>query len=113
MNRSGQAISVSRSGQGDVESDENLGKIVEGEEAWNVILWADHRAEEEAEKINATGEGVLGFVGKTMSVSVLLLKKRADYSWKWRYQRHYGFLDTWTRTSSKTACCLSKSETEA
>ena len=34
-----------------------------------MILWADHRAEAEAEQINATGEGVLGFVGKTMSVS--------------------------------------------
>ena len=55
----------------DDESDENLGK--EGQ--WNIVLWADHRAEEEAEVINATGEGVLGFVGKTMSVSVLILSE--------------------------------------
>lgn len=59
-------MSVSRTGQTEEdEKDANIG--LEGE--WNVILWADHRAEEEAEKINSTGEGVLGFVGKTMSVS--------------------------------------------
>lgn len=59
-------MSISRAGQTEEnEKDANLG--LEGE--WNVILWADHRAEEEAEKINSTGEGVLGFVGKTMSVS--------------------------------------------
>lgn len=59
-------MSVSRTGQSEEdEKDANVG--LEGE--WNVILWADHRAEEEAEKINSTGEGVLGFVGKTMSVS--------------------------------------------
>ena len=48
---------------------EGLGKA--GEEAGdrNVILWADHRAEEEAAFINQTGEGVLGFVGGVMSVS--------------------------------------------
>jgi len=60
-------MSVSRTGQSeDDEDDKNLG----GDGEWNVILWADHRAEEEAEIINSTGEGVLGFVGKTMSVSV-------------------------------------------
>lgn len=58
-------MSVSRTGQ--TEEDEKEANIgLEGQ--WNVILWADHRAEEEAEKINSTGEGVLGFVGKTMSV---------------------------------------------
>jgi ribulose kinase len=45
------------------------GEKLGGEGEWNVILWADHRAEEEAEEINKTGEGVLGFVGGTMSVS--------------------------------------------
>jgi len=58
-------MSVSRMGSDQEEDDKNLG----GEGEWNVILWADHRAEEEAEVINSTGEGVLGFVGKTMSVS--------------------------------------------
>lgn len=35
----------------------------------NVILWADHRAEEEAKLINSTGSVVLDYVGGTMSVS--------------------------------------------
>lgn len=34
----------------------------------NVILWADHRAEQEAELINKTGSVVLQYVGGTMSV---------------------------------------------
>lgn len=66
VDKQGKPVSISRAGQTEEnEKDANLG--LEGE--WNVILWADHRAEEEAEKINSTGEGVLGFVGKTMSVS--------------------------------------------
>ena len=47
------------------ERDENLGK--DGE--WNIVLWSDHRAEEEAKAITATKEGVLGFVGMTEGVS--------------------------------------------
>ena len=35
----------------------------------NVVLWADHRAETEAELINSTGSDVLDYVGGTMSVS--------------------------------------------
>lgn len=35
----------------------------------NVILWADHRAEKEAEIINKSGSVVLNYVGGTMSVS--------------------------------------------
>lgn len=34
----------------------------------NIILWADHRAEKEAELINSTGSIVLNYVGGTMSV---------------------------------------------
>ncbi|GAK63718.1 pentulose kinase [Moesziomyces antarcticus] len=46
----------------------------------NVILWADHRAEDEAALINATGSKVLNYVGKTMSLEmeipkILWLKK--------------------------------------
>lgn len=37
--------------------------------ARNVILWADHRAEEEAKLINSTGSVVLDYVGGVMSVS--------------------------------------------
>lgn len=69
--KTGEPVSVSRIGhdQGS-ESDANLG--LPGD--WNIILWADHRAEEEAEKINSTGEGVLGFVGKTMSLEMEIPK---------------------------------------
>ncbi|KAJ9478079.1 putative sugar kinase [Pseudozyma hubeiensis] len=46
----------------------------------NVILWADHRAEDEAALINSTGSKVLNYVGKTMSLEmeipkILWLKK--------------------------------------
>jgi ribulose kinase len=68
VDRQGTPLSISRSveGSGDKEDDMNLGEAG----PWNVVLWADHRAEEEAEVINATEEGVLGFVGETMSVSI-------------------------------------------
>lgn len=39
----------------------------------NIILWADHRAEREAELINSTGSGVLNYVGGVMSVSDIVL----------------------------------------
>lgn len=39
----------------------------------NIILWADHRAEKEAELINSTGSVVLDYVGGTMSVRALIL----------------------------------------
>lgn len=35
----------------------------------NIILWADHRAEEEANLINSTGSVVLDYVGGKISVS--------------------------------------------
>ena len=34
----------------------------------NIVLWADHRAEKEADLINATGSSVLDYVGGTISV---------------------------------------------
>jgi ribulose kinase len=36
----------------------------------NIVLWADHRAEKEAEIINRTGSVVLDYVGGTMSASL-------------------------------------------
>ncbi|KIY67282.1 Pentulose kinase [Cylindrobasidium torrendii FP15055 ss-10] len=49
----------------------------------NVILWADHRAEKEADLINSTGSVVLDYVGGTMSLEmeipkVLWLKNHMD-----------------------------------
>lgn len=55
----------------------------------NIILWADHRAEEEANLINSTGSVVLDYVGGTMSVGFRILiyliarpilKKSPDFS---------------------------------
>ena len=40
----------------------------------NVILWADHRAEKEADLINSTGSVVLDYVGGTMSVRPVISK---------------------------------------
>ncbi|KAL5508501.1 hypothetical protein ACEPAH_6120 [Sanghuangporus vaninii] len=64
-----------------VSKGENLGKIGDR----NIILWADHRAEEEAKLINSTGSVVLDFVGGTMSLEMeipktLWLKKHMDSS---------------------------------
>lgn len=58
-----------------ITSGENLG--LEGDR--NIILWADHRAEKEAELINSTGSGVLDYVGGVMSVSgISLVCKRRE-----------------------------------
>lgn len=51
-----------------------------GPDKRNIILWADHRATEEAKLINSTGNMVLKYVGETMSLEmeipkVLWLKK--------------------------------------
>ncbi|PKI84003.1 hypothetical protein MVES_002048 [Malassezia vespertilionis] len=51
--------------------------------ARNVILWADHRAHEEADLINRTGHKVLDYVGGTMSLEMetpktLWLQKHMD-----------------------------------
>ena len=40
----------------------------------NIILWADHRAEKEADLINSTGSVVLDYVGGTMSVRPVISK---------------------------------------
>ncbi|KDN49929.1 Pentulose kinase [Tilletiaria anomala UBC 951] len=45
-----------------------------GQAERNIILWADHRAEKEAEEINATGSMVLNYVGKTMSLEMEIPK---------------------------------------
>ncbi|KIM42840.1 hypothetical protein M413DRAFT_444492 [Hebeloma cylindrosporum] len=62
-----------------VTKGENLGR--HGER--NIILWADHRAEEEADLINSTGSIVLDYVGGTMSLEmeipkILWLKNNMD-----------------------------------
>lgn len=73
---------------------EGLGKTGEDTGDRNVILWADHRAEEEAAFINQTGEGVLGFVGGVMSVS---------HQPSFAYQSSCSF---WSFLVSVSACSL-------
>ena len=48
-----------------VTKGEDIGRV--GGER-DIILWADHRAEKEADLINSTGSVVLNYVGGTMSV---------------------------------------------
>lgn len=50
-----------------VTKGDSLGQVGER----NIILWADHRAEEEADLINSTGNVVLDYVGGVMSVRIL------------------------------------------
>ena len=65
----------------------------------NIILWADHRAEEEADLINSTANVVLDYVGGVMSVSLsmrsardalLTPRHRPTNSSRWRSQRLCG-----------------------
>ncbi|ELU44151.1 ribitol kinase [Rhizoctonia solani AG-1 IA] len=51
------------------------GKELGGTGERNIVLWADHRAEEEAGIINSSGAVVLDYVGGTMSVGPLLTYK--------------------------------------
>jgi ribulose kinase len=46
----------------------------------NIVLWADHRAEKEAELINSTGSVVLDYVGGTMSVCFVFLFQTHGFS---------------------------------
>lgn len=63
----------------------------------NIVLWADHRAEKEAELINSTGSVVLDYVGGTMSVRCTIITifdritSRMLYpSWRWKFQKSSG-----------------------
>jgi FGGY-family pentulose kinase len=57
-----------------------------GDDAWNVIVWMDHRATAFAERINATGHEVLRYVGGGVSPEMQTpklawLKANAPASW--------------------------------
>jgi FGGY-family pentulose kinase len=65
---------------------------VTGEDRWNVIMWADHRAATEAEEITATNHRVLDHVGNVMSPEMevpklLWLKRHCRDAW-----RRYGLV---------------------
>ncbi|KAF8164857.1 hypothetical protein B0H34DRAFT_214475 [Crassisporium funariophilum] len=78
----------------------------------NIILWADHRAEEEAELINGTGSIVLDYVGGKMSLEmeipkILWLKNNMDPS---RFSNCQffdlpDFLTYKATTDSSRSCC--------
>ncbi|EZA46667.1 FGGY carbohydrate kinase domain-containing protein [Ooceraea biroi] len=59
---------------------------ITGQEKQNVILWMDHRAQEEADFINSTGHDALQYVGGKVSLEMqtpkmLWLKKNLPASW--------------------------------
>jgi FGGY-family pentulose kinase len=85
-----------------------------GDDRWNVVMWADHRAHHEAREITATGHRVLDFVGGTMSPEMQLpklawLKRHMPQAWS-RYGLALDLTDylTWRATGviSASACTL-------
>jgi ribulose kinase len=63
----------------------------------NIVLWADHRAEKEADLINATGSSVLEYVGGKISVRPLSVvdfehrpKGSRPSSSRWRSRKYSG-----------------------
>ena len=79
-----------------------------GEDAQNVVVWMDHRAEAQAERINAGRHEVLRYVGGRVSLEMetpklLWLRERLPQSW----QRAALFFDlpdflTWRATGSRS-----------
>jgi FGGY-family pentulose kinase len=58
-----------------------------GEDRWNVVMWADHRAIAEAEEMTRTGHEVLRYVGGVMSPEMelpklLWLKRHLPQTWQ-------------------------------
>ncbi|MEO7939215.1 MAG: FGGY-family carbohydrate kinase [Burkholderiaceae bacterium] len=81
---------------------------------WNVVMWADHRAVQEAREISATGHRALDYVGGTMSPEMQLpkllwLKRHRPAQWA-RYTHAMDLADflTWkaTGTVSVSACTV-------
>jgi FGGY-family pentulose kinase len=69
------------------EKDEPVTVSPSGEDRWNVIVWMDHRAIEQANRINAQGHPVLRYVGgrvspEMQSPKLLWLKENLPRSWK-------------------------------
>ena len=80
-----------------------------GEDCWNVVMWADHRAISEAREITATGHAALDYVGGTMSPEMelpklLWLKRHLPAAWA-RYGQAMDLADflTWRATGVVTA----------
>ncbi|RLB64342.1 MAG: ribulokinase [Deltaproteobacteria bacterium] len=80
----------------------------DGRDDQNVIVWMDHRAIDQAERINATGHEVLKYVGGTISPEMeapklLWLRERLPESWI-RARRFYDLPDflTYRATCDET-----------
>lgn len=85
-----------------------------GDDNRNIILWMDHRAEEEAKFINSTDHEVLKYVGGKISLEMeapkmLWLKRNLPSSWS-RAQLLFDLPDflTWraTNSESRSLCSL-------
>ncbi len=68
-----------------------------GEDRWNVVMWADHRATAEAEAITRSGHRALDHVGGVMSPEMelpklLWLKRHQPHQWQ-RYRRGLDLAD--------------------
>jgi FGGY-family pentulose kinase len=83
-----------------------------GDRKWNIVMWMDHRAQAEAEQINATNHKVLSYVGGKISLEMetpkmLWLKKNLPIS----YSETKGYFDLgdflrWKATGSlKRSIC--------
>ncbi len=80
-----------------------------GDDLINVVMWADHRATEEARGLSATGHRVLDYVGGTMSPEMQLpkllwLKRHLPQAWA-RYGMAMDLADflVWKATDDITA----------
>ncbi|CAG7673191.1 unnamed protein product [Allacma fusca] len=81
---------------------------------WNIVMWMDHRAHDEADFINSTGHNVLQYVGGSISLEMetpklLWLKKNLPS--RYNNTRHFfdlGDFLRWKATGSlrRSVCCL-------
>ncbi len=85
-----------------------------GDDAWNVVMWADHRATTEANEMTATRHRVLDHVGGVMSPEMelpklLWLKRHLPDAWQ-RYSMAFDLTDflTWKATGAAavSACTV-------
>lgn len=85
-----------------------------GEDVRNIIIWMDHRAIGQAERINASGHAVLRYVGGVISPEMetpklLWLKEnlRASYDAAWQFMDLADFL-SWRASGdlARSACTV-------